>query len=170
MDCKEFREILDLYVDEELSPEALTAAQIHLVECHACRRVKNTLLTLRSNLKVAVSQHQPPPDLVTSVWRITESRWRKYLGSLTRVTDDFTQTRSRFWSGGIRLPAPVFALLFMAMLTFGILFMAELFRPVKNVKNVTTPPQSERGRPSVEADDFSRFDHGGRASLYKVPR
>lgn len=170
MDCKEFREILDLYVDEELSPEALADAQIHLADCHACRRAENTLLNLRSNLKLTVSQHQPPPDLVKTVQRITESRWREHLGSLTRMTDDHTQGSGRSWGGGIRLSAPVFALLLLATLTFGILFMAEVFKPAKSVRKVATTVNSERGRSAGAADDFARFDHGGRAILYKQPR
>ena len=168
MDCKEFREILDLYVDEELSPEAFAAAHIHLSDCHACRRAESTLLKLRSNLKLTVSQHQPPPDLVRAIRGITQPRWRKGLGSTHGTAA--TQISGLFWRSWIRLPVPVFAVLLIAMITFGLLFMSRVFRPVERARNVSTTTQPERGQSSVEAGDFSQFDHGGRASLYKLPR
>ena len=77
MDCKEFRELLDLYVDGELSPEAMTAASVHLSECEPCRRVKAELLVLRRALKSVVAQHQPPPELAGNVHHIIQPTWRK---------------------------------------------------------------------------------------------
>src|SRR5258708_6902368 len=83
MDCKEFREILDLYIDDELSPEASTAARLHLKECSRCRKVETELLRVRSALKLIVSEHQPPPELVNAVHRLSQSPWRKLIGSLS---------------------------------------------------------------------------------------
>ncbi len=77
MDCKNLREVLDLYVDGELSPEATVQAEAHLAECHACRRAANRLQELRQAVKVAVSQYQPAPKLVDRVWKSTLSPWHR---------------------------------------------------------------------------------------------
>lgn len=77
MDCKEFREVLDLYADSELSPEARAAAGLHLSECHACRATTEELMRLRRALKEAVAQHQPPPELVEKVRRSLVPRRRR---------------------------------------------------------------------------------------------
>lgn len=75
MDCKNLRELLDLYVDGELSPEAKVQAETHLSECHACRRAADHLQELRQAVKVAVSQYHPAPKLVDRVRKSTLSRW-----------------------------------------------------------------------------------------------
>jgi putative zinc finger protein len=77
MDCKHLREILDLYVDGELSPEATLQAEAHLAECHACRRAADGLQGLRQAIKAAVSQYQPAPQLANCVRKSTLSRWRR---------------------------------------------------------------------------------------------
>jgi Putative zinc-finger len=77
MDCKNIREILDLYVDRELSPEATVQAETHLAECVECRNTVARLNRLRKAVKTAVSQYQPPTQLVDQVRRSTASRWRR---------------------------------------------------------------------------------------------
>src|SRR5215831_2419226 len=76
-DCKNIREILDLYVDRELSPEATVQAEAHLAECPACRNRVARLNRLRQAVKTAVRQYQPPTQLVDQVRRSTISRWRR---------------------------------------------------------------------------------------------
>jgi hypothetical protein len=79
MDCRKFREVVDLYVDRELSPEARAAADLHLAECKSCRSVAEQLLGLRHQLKAAVTRHAPPPSLVKRVHRpLTWARWRAF--------------------------------------------------------------------------------------------
>ncbi len=77
MDCKEFREVLDLYVDNELSAEAMASAGLHLNECGPCRTARDELLRLRQAVKEAVSKHQPPPSLLRSVRRVSSSPGRR---------------------------------------------------------------------------------------------
>jgi len=77
MDCKNIREILDLYVDRELSPEATVQAETHLAECVACRNTVARLNQLRQAVKTAVGQYQPPSHLVDQVRQTTISRWRR---------------------------------------------------------------------------------------------
>ncbi len=77
MDCKNVREVLDLYVDGELSPEATVQAEAHLAECHACRRAADRLQGLRQAIKAAVSQYQPTPQLANRVRKSTFSPWHR---------------------------------------------------------------------------------------------
>jgi Putative zinc-finger len=75
MDCKNLREILDLYIDGELSPEATAQADTHLAECPACRNTVAGLNRLRQALKAAVGQYRPTSQLVDRVRQSTISRW-----------------------------------------------------------------------------------------------
>jgi len=77
MDCKDIREILDLYVDRELSPEATVQAETHLAECVACRTTVARLNRLRQMIKNTVGQHQPPSQLVDQVRQSTITRWSR---------------------------------------------------------------------------------------------
>ena len=78
MDCKNLREVLDLYVNGELSPEATAQAKAHLAECEACRRAADRLQELRQAVKAAVSQYQPAPQLVNRVRKSTLSPWYRW--------------------------------------------------------------------------------------------
>jgi len=87
MDCKELREILDLYVDHELSAEAAAAAGLHVAECGACRSARDELVRLRQAIKEAVNKHQPPASLLESVKRISSRPGhRARVASLVVVT------------------------------------------------------------------------------------
>lgn len=77
MDCKNIREVLDLYVDGELSPEATVQAETHLAECVACRSTVARLNRLRQAVKAAVGQYQPTSQLVDRVRQSTISWWRR---------------------------------------------------------------------------------------------
>ena len=76
MNCKEFREVLDLYIDEELSPEALIAAQLHSGECMACQAATEKLLSIRQLLKANNARHQLPDELVGAVHKISRPWWK----------------------------------------------------------------------------------------------
>jgi Putative zinc-finger len=75
MDCKNIREILDLYVDGELSPEATVQAEAHLAECDSCRRTVDRLNRLRQAVKVSVGKYQPTAQLVAGVRKSTITAW-----------------------------------------------------------------------------------------------
>ena len=171
MDCKEFREALDLYVDEELSPDALAAAHLHLSECAACRDAERNVLSLRRALKVVVSKHQPPAELVRAVSEVSQPWWRKLL----RLRNSPRETRAvrPLWRKQIALPAPIFMLLIMSLVGFGLwsTYLRTRQKPLPaGVRRATTAPERETS-PAPEAMlDFARFDQGGRASLYKERR
>lgn len=67
MDCLEFRRVLDLYVDGELSPEAAAAAGVHGSECVSCKRTEQELRRLRQAVKDAVRQLHPPSGLADKI-------------------------------------------------------------------------------------------------------
>jgi|SRR5215471_4111719 len=77
MDCKNIREILDLYVDGELSPEASVQVETHLAECVACRNTVARLNRLRHAVKTAVKQYQLPAQLIDQVRQSTVFQWRR---------------------------------------------------------------------------------------------
>ena len=86
MDCKQMREVMDLYVDGELSAEATAAAGLHLSECAACRGTERKLLLLRQGVKAAVAQHRPPEKL--QLWahsRFAVPTWRRLLPAFAVV-------------------------------------------------------------------------------------
>lgn len=155
MDCKEFREALDFYTDGELAPETAAAARLHLSECPACRRAEAELLRLRRALKRTVAQHQPPPELVRRIEALTSPRWRRSL-----------------WQTRVSLPAPVFALLLVAALIIG-LGVASLRRSPTIKPEAAAQPVVPPGAPAPAPQgslDLARFDHGERATIYKVRR
>ncbi len=67
MDCKKLREILDAYVDRELSADANAQAEVHIAECHACRRTLGRLTRLRGAVRAAVGEPEAPADLLERV-------------------------------------------------------------------------------------------------------
>lgn len=163
MDCKEFREVLDLYVDGELSPEAGGAARAHLKDCAACGRAEAQLLHLRRALRRVVSGHQPPPELANDVRRALGLRRR----SMRRASPPF-------WRLKVSLPAPVFALLVAAVVGFGgwaaLARRPELPPGGKGAGRRVSPAATAPSTDARGEFDFSRFDRGERASIHVVRR
>src|SRR6266852_877389 len=75
MDCKKLREVMDAYVDRELSADAIAQADAHIAECGACRRAVEGLCRLREAVKSAVGNPQPSPELLDRVRSLTSPRW-----------------------------------------------------------------------------------------------
>lgn len=63
MDCRQFREIADLYLDRELAPESQVAADHHLRDCPQCAGVVSHLTGMRTRLREHVRAQPVPPDL-----------------------------------------------------------------------------------------------------------
>ena len=60
MDCKDFEEQLDDYMNGELPPASRAAFEEHATECQPCRRKRDEAITLRNRLR---SEFAPPiPD------------------------------------------------------------------------------------------------------------
>lgn len=75
MDCKQFREVLDCYVDHELSPDAMAAADVHLRECTGCQRATARLLELRRYIRETVTAAVPSPALERRVRASLRPTW-----------------------------------------------------------------------------------------------
>lgn len=76
MDCKEFREAMDLYVDGELAEGAVAAADMHLAECDRCRLVHRQLTDLRRRVREVVRVVPMPPALEARIRARIFPAWR----------------------------------------------------------------------------------------------
>src|SRR5215218_2296927 len=94
MDCKEFRERLDRYVDGELSGADAAAAREHVQGCASCAKAEAGLRHLRSSLKRVVNRHRPPPGLEEQVLRSLRPRGR---GQRTHTGGEIDESR-RAWT------------------------------------------------------------------------
>ena len=163
MDCKEFREKLDLYIDHELSAEASSTAQLHVQECSRCRRAEEALLQLRRGVKQVVKSVAPPPDLLPNVTALMQPRPRKTKTLQRNSWLDYLP----LWRQRIMLPVPILALLLFVAI--GLVFVVD--RQLRRQPAVNETVRQERPeRQNPVAVDFARFDRGGRASLVKVKR
>lgn len=85
MNCKQFRESLDCYVDGELSAAAAAAADAHRRECQSCDRNVASLLAMRTALKKTAAAAPVPSGLVDRVNAVLAPDWRRPL-SRSRFT------------------------------------------------------------------------------------
>lgn len=175
MDCKEFRELLDLYVDGELSAEAEGAARLHLKQCASCAGAETQMRRLRRALRRAVLRHEPPPGLEGEVRRSMRGRVRVWSSSGSAARrGGRPRDLSKIWRAKVSLPLPVFTLLVAVVLTLGVwLAFARGAEPVP--APASAKPQEPSAVPAPSAGtpgefDFSRFYRGERASIQVVRR
>jgi anti-sigma factor RsiW len=159
MDCKEFREELDQYVDGELPADTLLAGRSHLKGCIACGRFERQRLLLRSSVKRVVNEPLPPPELLDKVRAIATPAWRRWFTSLSKGA-------KAIWHQKVAIPMPAFALFFIAIATFGIWVVSKRTAPIPSpaplgLKTVT-PARAPGGL------DLTQFDRGERAVIQKV--
>jgi hypothetical protein len=76
MDCKQLHDVLDCYVDGELSPESMASAEAHVHACRNCARAVEHVNALRSQVRRLVDECGPPPDLQRRVQRSLATAWR----------------------------------------------------------------------------------------------
>jgi len=77
MDCKKLREVLDAYVDRELSVDARVQAEAHIAECNACRRAVENLARLREAVRAAAGKAEAPAGLLDRVRSSVSPRWSR---------------------------------------------------------------------------------------------
>jgi anti-sigma factor RsiW len=174
MDCKDFREALDLYVDGELAAEANSAAQLHEQECASCRKTAVALLRLRRQMKSVVAQHQPPPELLNAVRRISQPRWKLFFGTSAVQSPPATGPQKSFsvWRKSVPVPLPAFALLLIAVVLGAWSVTRRItMAPPSAPKSQVVRSTQVAGEPAKEETmNFSRFDRGQRLSIYKTRR
>jgi anti-sigma factor (TIGR02949 family) len=77
MDCKKLREMLDAYVDRELSADAAAQAEAHIAECRSCRRAVEGLARLREAVRTAAGKPEVPQQLLARVQGSLSPRWHR---------------------------------------------------------------------------------------------
>src|SRR5215831_3838181 len=77
MDCKKLREVLDAYVDRELSVDATAQAEAHIAECSACRRSVENVTRLREAVRAAAGEAVAPARLTARVRSSVSPRWHR---------------------------------------------------------------------------------------------
>jgi anti-sigma factor RsiW len=142
MTCQ-FTERISQLVDGELAPADAGQARRHLAACALCRQAEADYLALRAEIQAADSAPDPAPARTP----LRGSR------------------RAPIWRREVALPAPVLALLLVALAALGV----RSVRPPQAPDNAAAPPQRVRREPPP-ASDFSRFDRGARALIYKARR
>jgi len=181
MDCKEFREVLDLFIDQELSADGMSVAEQHLLECNPCGRVERELRRVRVALKDVVNRHEPPAHLVRRIRSQFQPNWRGTLGvssaSLAADSmDDRFQSRSLslLWRRKLSLPVPIFGALLVLIVVIVVIASWGVFRrpkaPVAGGEvGVRQPTRMSKPATGNQREaDLSRFDRGDRAAILKL--
>ena len=75
MNCKQFRESLDCYLEGELSAAASAAADAHRKECPQCDRAVAHLQELKVAVRRTVSVATPPTDLEARIRAAVATPW-----------------------------------------------------------------------------------------------
>jgi anti-sigma factor RsiW len=163
MDCKEFRERLDLYVDGELSAEEAGAAGEHVQNCASCAKAEAGLRHLRSSLKRVVNRHRPPAGLEGEVLRSLRARGSARAG---RAVDESRRDSTHVWRAKVVVPVPFLALLLLAVVALGG-WLVFARGPAKLPAPVASKPSAES---PGGLDFFSRYYGGERASIKVVRR
>lgn len=172
MDCKEFRESLDLYVDGELTAQASLSARAHLDVCTACRRVERQLAALRRAVKRVVNQHEPPSELTHDVFAIIKPGQRQPIprlpGRPTMIAG--AGTKIPFRQKKIAVPAPAFALVLIAVavLSGWVISMRSGSPSLTMPTGVKQAAPGPSASPGLKGFDLTRFDRGEPAAIYKV--
>jgi hypothetical protein len=108
MDCKQFREVMDLYVDGELSSSATAAASLHRAECPACDRCSKELSRLRSATAAEIAQVAIPAGF--------HQRMSEALDGVSNEKASKATTRLPLWPVWLSLGAiPVFLLMLITI-------------------------------------------------------
>ena len=77
MTCTQFRDALDCYLDRELAPEAMAAADQHRADCPACDRLAGSARELKASVQRTVAAVQVPEGLEARVRRAIAPRWTR---------------------------------------------------------------------------------------------
>ena len=155
MDCKEFRERLDRYVDGELTGEKMAGARAHLKGCASCAKAEAGLRHLRDSLKRVVNRHQPPPALGQHVLRSLRARRR---ADARRAPDESRRVWTPVWRAQVVVPVP-----FLAALVLSVVALAGWLVFARAPSSA--PPGEAPG-----GSYFSRYYRGERASIQVVRR
>jgi len=151
MSCN-FTEKVSLLIDAELGPEEAERTRQHIAACYICRQAQEDFLRLRQEIRA----YSVAPATLTQ---------KAAPGNIIALRNP------PLWKRRVSLPAPVFALLLIALVTLGVFSIAMRRNEVPAARQVrkgmVLPPASPS--PPVGLD-LARFDHGERAVIYTAHR
>lgn len=113
MKCRDFRELIDSYLSDELLTETNHGVLHHLEQCADCRSVIEERRIFRGRLRSAVQNCQQ--------FRICEKFNARLHDSLRQAVLPQPKLKRPFWAGGFSLAAATVGLLLIA--TVGFLFL-----------------------------------------------
>jgi predicted anti-sigma-YlaC factor YlaD len=159
MDC-EFTEKVSLLLDAELTPDDALRVKEHISVCPACQQAQSDYLSLRREIKAYDFQPQPRP--------FAQQR------TLARILN---KGKLPLWRRRVSMPVPLMALLLAVVVGLGVwsvaLRRASKVAQSKDATEKATPVKGLPAQTEVSEDggvDFSHYDHGERAAIYKVRR
>jgi len=151
MNC-EFTEKVSQLVDGELEREEAERLSAHVAGCALCQKAQADFLLLRREIRA----YEPTLD------SITERR------ALSKI---LASESVPLWRRSVAIPAPVFALLVLAVMAFGVWSAASMLiggtGHAETRKEHVEPPHAGAPESGI---DLARFDGGGRAFIYKAKR
>ena len=151
MEC-EFTEKVSMLFDGELPQEEMRQVSTHINTCSICRQARQDFLEVRQQIRSYESKRDPAAE---------ERALRRIIGA----------EQLPFWKRRVPVPAPAFALLVMALIA---LAAWTVVAGLGGAGQPFDPTGAGRGQPSIAsypgAIDFSRYDHGERAVIYKTRR
>jgi|HubBroStandDraft_1064217.scaffolds.fasta_scaffold44311_2 anti-sigma factor RsiW len=80
MECKDARELMPRYIDDELTPEAKQATVTHINGCPDCRRLADEELAWHRSVRQAGTRYQAPEAVKRQVLRAIRSSTASRLG------------------------------------------------------------------------------------------
>ena len=151
MEC-DFTEKVSMLMDGELPQEEIEQVSMHIDTCSICRQARQDFLDMRQQIRSYESRRD----------QAAEARaLRRIIGA----------EQLPFWKRRVPVPAPAFALLVLALIA---LAAWTVVAGPGGAEQPFDPTGAERGQPSMAsypgAIDFSRYDHGDRAIIYKTRR
>lgn len=156
MDCERTEKVSAL-VDGELDEERARSLREHLAACSVCRRAEAEFLVLRREIKSYTVED------------------KRAAGALA-LHKILNSENVSFWKRRVALPAPALAALLLTVVALGVWIIFTRREP--ETERLAARAREEKreiagpGAPSSGAGeiDLARFDHGGRAVIYKTRR
>lgn len=152
MGC-DFSDRVSLLIDGVLSSSDAEQMRKHMTACRVCRQVEQDFLSLRRQIKSYEFNDDPIAQRQT-LWKVLASQ------------------SVPIWRRKIALPAPVFALLVVALMALGVLsvFMRAASPTSESARRLRGVPAETGANNEAAMMDLSRFDRGERAMVYKERR
>src|SRR5262249_43420932 len=145
-------------IDGELTPEDDRLVREHLAVCAECRRAREDFLGTRELLRSC----PPDPNLDA-----TDRARRRLFGKPVVRASNAGVWRASAWRRKISVPLPVAAAFMAAMVVMSfVLFRSQMIAGHMRSKALEIIQPAEQPIEG-KATNLARFDHGGRAVVYK---